>query len=415
MRVLVAIFFMVALHTASALVPGMNQLINTAWAKEEQDKDELSFGMSTALSGPVAGLGRAMKDGVELAFAEANAKGGMHGRRLRLIALDDSYHPPTAAANVERLIEQDRVLAIVGNLGTPTARLAMPLATEAGVLFFGAMTGADLLRANPPNRYVINFRASYAQEVKSMLDLLLAEGIQPEEIAFFTQDDSYGASVYESAMRQLETRGYAKARSLAHGRYPRNTLQVEAALVALIEAPVRPRAVIMVGAFRPSAKFILLARQIFPDMVYLNVSFVGSGPLKDLLKESADPLPETLTETLTETLPETLPQTLTVKVMEVVPPLDADLPAVRAFHDARAQWKPDMDASAAALEGYLAARVLLLGLEAAPAPTREDLINALLNMGQIDLGMGAPLYLSPAQHQASQAVWPVNLLKPTIP
>jgi len=400
---------MVVLHSASALVPGMSQRINPAWAKEEHGKDglaggaELRFGMSTALSGPVAGLGRAMKDGVELAFAEANAKGGVHGRRLRLIALDDSYHPPTAAANVERLIEQDRVLAIVGNLGTPTARLAMPLATEAGVLFYGAMSGADLLRANPPDRYVINFRASYDQEVSSMLDLLLAEGIQPEEIAFFTQDDSYGASAYESAMRQLEARGYTKARRLAHGRYPRNTLQVEAALVALIKAPVRPRAVIMVGAFRPSAKFILLARQVFPDMIYLNVSFVGSGPLKDLLKKSADPLSGTL------------PETLTVKVMEVVPPLEANLPAVRAFHDARARWAPGMEPSAATLEGYLSARVLLLGLEAAPAPTRKDLVDSLLNMGQIDIGMGSPLYLSPAQHQASQAVWPVNLLNPTIP
>lgn len=405
MRVLVAILFMVMLHSASALAPGMSRFINPAWAKEEQGKDglsggaELRFGMSTALSGPVAGLGRAMKDGVELAFAEANAKGGMHGRRLRLIALDDSYHPPTAAANVKQLIERDRVLAIVGNLGTPTARLAMPLASEAGVLFYGAMTGADLLRANPPDRHVINFRASYDQEVSSMLDLLLAMGIQPEEIAFFTQDDSYGASVYESAMRQLEARGYAKARRLAHGRYPRNTLQVEAALVALIEAPVRPRAVIMVGVFRPSAKFILLARQIFPDMIYLNASFVGSGALKDLLKESADPLPETLT----------------VKVMEVVPPLEADLPAVRAFHDAHTQWAPGMDPSAAALEGYLSARVLLLGLEAAPEPTRKDLVDSLLNLGPIDIGMGSPLYLSPAQHQASQTIWPVDLLKPAAP
>lgn len=389
MRVLSMILCMVV---SNSIVQALDQVS----AGPEPDK-ELRFGMSTALSGPVAGLGRAMKDGVTMAFAEANAKGGVRGYKLRLIALDDSYHPPTAASNVKRLIEQDGVLAIVGNLGTPTARLALPVARQAGVLFYGAMTGDDALRPDPPDRYIINFRASYAREVTTILDHLLGKGIQPEEIAFFTQDDSYGASVHEDAVRQLEARGFAQARALAHGRYARNTLQVEAALVALIRVPVRPRAVIMVGAFRPGAKFILLARQVFPDMIFMNVSFVGSAPLKKLLDRTS-PGPD-----------------LRVTVTEVVPPLDAALPAVQAFHDARARWSPGMDADAAVLEGYLAARILVRGLKAAPALTREGVIDGLLNLGQIDIGMGSTLYLGPARHQASRSVWPVNLIGDPLP
>lgn len=362
----------------------------SAWAEGRDDsaptgqENEIRLGMSTALSGPVARLGRSMRRGVEIALAETNAAGGVRGRPLRLIARDDSYHPPTAARNVRRLIEEDGVLAIVGNLGTPTARVALPIARSAGVLFYGAMTGAALLRPDPPGRTVINFRASYAEEVETILNGLFASGIKPHELAFFTQDDSYGTSVFESAVSLLEAQGYERARFLPRGRYPRNTLRIEPALVSLLEATAPPKAILMVGAFAPSAKFIRLARKVFPDARFINISFVGSRQLADALGDDGEG----------------------VVVAEVVPPLTAEVPAVKAFKrafvaHASSQAKKDP----AILEGYLATRLLLKGLEAAPALTRDGVIDGLLSLGQVDMGLGAPVRLAPGHHQASHKVW----------
>lgn len=366
-----AVYAILALFGASG--PGLAQT------------NDIRLGMTAALSGPVSALGKSMKKGFDMAFAEANAAGGILGRRLTLIVLDDSYHPATAKANMDRLIDDRQVLAIVGNVGTPTARVAVPVARAKKVLFYGALTGASLLRPDPPDRYIINFRPGYGEEIEAMIDGLLANGIEPGEIAFFTQDDSYGTSGYESAVKALERRGFAGARSLPHGRYTRNTLQVESAVITLLEAAVAPRAVIMVGAYAPSAKFIRLARQVLPGARFLNVSFVGSRPLKAALGDDGEG----------------------VVVTEVVPPVSADLPAVADFRRVAARFAPGAEDDVIAFEGYLAARLFLKGLETAPEISREGIIDGLQSLGELDLGMGAPVHLSRDNHQASHRVWPM--------
>ena len=102
-----------------------------------------------------------MKQGIEAAFNVANAKGGVYGRQLRLIAADDGYEPTRTAATMKQLYETDQVFGLVGNVGTPTAVVALPYALDRKMLFFGAFTGAGLLRNDPPDRYVFNYRASY--------------------------------------------------------------------------------------------------------------------------------------------------------------------------------------------------------------------------------------------------------------
>jgi branched-chain amino acid transport system substrate-binding protein len=133
---------------------------------------ELLIGMSTALSGPATQLGVNVKAGVSAAFAEVNEAGGIQGRRLQLIALDDGYEPARTVPNMHALIDEHRVMAIVGNVGTPTAVAAIPIANHAKTVLFGAYTGAGVLRKNPPDRYVVNFRASYAEETAAMVDAL---------------------------------------------------------------------------------------------------------------------------------------------------------------------------------------------------------------------------------------------------
>lgn len=148
--------------------------------------DEVKLGMSAALSGAAQALGQKMRQGLLVAFDQANDRGGINGHTFRLLSLDDGYEPNRTIINVNKLVEEDDVLALVGNVGTPTATAALPIALEKKILFFGAFTGAGLLRKNPPDRYVINLRASYAEETASMVTALLDNfRVKPEEIAFF--------------------------------------------------------------------------------------------------------------------------------------------------------------------------------------------------------------------------------------
>ncbi|HET7501004.1 MAG TPA: ABC transporter substrate-binding protein [Kofleriaceae bacterium] len=224
--------------------------------------DELKVGMSGALSGPAAALGVGMRRGIEAYFARVNAAGGVHGRTLRLIALDDGYEPARAASNMHDLIDDNKVFAILGNPGTPTAAVSVPIASSKHVPLFGAFTGAGLLRKTPPDRYVINFRASYSQETAAMVRGITELGIRPDEIAFFTQNDAYGDAGYSGGIAALKQLGYADAERLPHARYPRNTVDVEGAVARLLAPTLRPRAIIMIGAYKPCAKFIKLARRM---------------------------------------------------------------------------------------------------------------------------------------------------------
>ena len=145
------------------------------------------FGMSTVLSGPTAHLGINMRNGVLAALEESNQQGGIQGRDLCLIALDDNYEPEMTVPNMHRLIEQENVLAIIGNVGTPTAIVSVPISNRNRVPFLGAFTGAGILRRTPPNPYVVNYRASYAEETAAMVQALITHGrLQPNEIAFLT-------------------------------------------------------------------------------------------------------------------------------------------------------------------------------------------------------------------------------------
>ncbi len=121
---------------------------------------EIRFGMSAPFSGPAKELGQNMKLGIQAAFNVINAKGGVHGRQLRLIAADDGYEPARTGATMKELYEKDQVFGLIGNVGTPTAVVALPYALDRRMLFFGAFTGAGLLRSDPPDRYVFNYRAS---------------------------------------------------------------------------------------------------------------------------------------------------------------------------------------------------------------------------------------------------------------
>ncbi|MGD9690043.1 MAG: ABC transporter substrate-binding protein [Phycisphaerales bacterium] len=351
--------------------------------------EELVLGMSTVLSGPAAELGQGVKLGVEAALDEVNRAGGIHDRPLRLIALDDGYEPSRTGPNMHRLIETDSVLAILGNVGTPTAVVAIPIAMDTKTPFVGAFTGAGVLRKSPPDRYVINFRASYGQETAAMVDALVAHaGVKPEEVAFFTQKDAYGDAGYMGGMAALRRHGLKDDARVAHGRYERNTTSVEGGAAEVLSAQPPAKAVIMVGAYAPTAEFVKLVRSMGERPIFMSVSFVGTEELGRALGDAGDG----------------------VIVTQVVPPPDSDVPIAAAHRAALAAFKPEARATYLSLEGYAAARMLLSGIERIKgAITREAVVDALENLGEFDIGLGERLVLSGKRHQACERVWPTVL------
>ncbi len=343
---------------------------------------ELRVGMSAPLSGPVEQLGRGVQTGIEAYFGMINEHGGVHGRRLSLVTLDDAYEPGKTGPNMRKLIDDEHVFAVLGNPGTPTAAVAVPIANEKRVPLFAAFTGAALLRKDPPDRYVVNFRASYAQETAEIVRGLIDElGLSPDEIAFFTQNDAYGDAGHQGAVAALRARGFAAADRLPHGRYPRNTVDVEAGLSRILDPAVHPRAVVMVGAYKPCAKFIKLAKHHGLKALFVNVSFVLGDQLRRELGSSAED----------------------VVVTQVVPALDSDLPVVKEY---RARVKGD-DLGFVSLEGFIAAKAFVAALEQAGANASGDaLIDALERGAPLDLGLDAPAALSKERHQLSDRVWP---------
>jgi len=361
-----------------------------AQALEPDSANEIVLGMSTVLTGPAENLGKQMQKGVWVGLEHSNRAGGVRGRKFRLIVLDDGYEPSRTAHNVRQLIEKDDVLAIIGDVGTPTATAAIPIANEQKTLFFASFSGGGILRKNPPDRYVINFRASYAEETAGMIDALVeVGGLKPEEIAFFTQRDSYGNAGYDGGIAALKNHGLKEEKDVLNVGYERNTLGVEDAVATLLVAEHLPRAVIMVGAYAPCGKFIKLCHEGGLHALFLNVSFVGSSSLAHELGKIDAP----------------------VIVTQVVPyPLDENVSIVRDYQTDLRAVDPSALPGFGGLEGYIAARILELALDKIEERlTREAVVDALEKLGQFDIGLGEPLNLSSNEHQASHRIWPTIL------
>lgn len=359
---------------------------STTASNREQPADEIVLGMSTALSGPAAELGADMLAGVSSALAEVDRNGGIRGRHVRLIALDDGYEPDRAGRNVRALVEKEHVVAIVGDVGTPTAIASICITNATGTPFFGAFTGAGLLRKSPPDHAVINFRASYVEETAAMVAALTENaGLAPNEIAFFTQRDAYGDAGFAGGLAALRAHGLKDEANVVHVRYERNTVAVEKAVAELLVADPPPRAVIMVGAYRPAAAFVKLAKSHGITARFLSLSFVGPLSLLRQLGEAGDG----------------------VVITQVVPALESEAPIVAEYRRAFEAAQPGQTPGHVSLEGYVAARILCRALATIEGSVdREAVIRSLEDLGTFDIGLGEPLRLSHDEHQACHRVWP---------
>ena len=337
-------------------------------------EDRVVFGQSAAFTGPAQALGHAMRLGIEAAFHERNEAGGVRGQMLELVTKDDRYEPGFAYANTRDLIAKDKVFGLIGAVGTPTSRSAARLVDAEAVPFVAPFTGAGFLR-NPELESVVNLRASYAQETEHMVERLTAD-LGVTRVAVMYQNDSYGQSGLSGVVDALARRGLEPVETWY---YERNSTAVKAAVFHI--AAANPEAVIMIGAYKPVAKAISLLR-IDIDPVFLAVSFVGSNALARELGEAADG----------------------VYITQVVPPPDdADKPVVAEYRAALGSFDPDAEPGFVSLEGYLAGRLAIFGLEACDSLTRACFLDALQESESVDLA-GVSLRYGPGDNQGSDDV-----------
>jgi branched-chain amino acid transport system substrate-binding protein len=349
---------------------------------------EIRFGIAAPFSGSAKELGRQMKLGIDAAFNRANETGGVEGRMLKLIAADDGYEPTRTADAMKQLYEKDQVFGIIGNVGTPTAVVAVPYALERKLLFFGAFTGANVLRHDPPDRYVFNYRASYAEETDAVVRYLVKlRRIPIKQIAVFAQQDTYGDSGFAGVSKAVRALGVSDA-TIVRLNYKRNTVDVDDAInqLKLQKPPIK--AVVMVATYRAAAKFIEKTHDLFPGLIYTNVSFVGSTALADELMLLGPRYASG------------------VIVTQVVPAVSGYSSIVLEYKNALAKYFPGEAPDYVSLEGYVAANVLIQGLKrAGPQLDTEKLIDILENTRNFDLGLGANLGFGRAEHQASHKIW----------
>lgn len=310
----------------------------------------IRLGMSAPLSGPTGAYGKQMKEGIEACFARVNASGGVHGRKLELVALDDGYETGPAVANAKKLVEQDKVFALMGFYGSSPTAAVLPVLDATGVPLIGTISGAEALR-KPVNRYMFHLRASYGDETAAIVKNLTTVGIT--RVAVFYQDDGFGQAGLKGVQEALAAH---RLEPVATASIPRNSIEVANAVAAIAKADAQ--AVVMVTLYRPTAEFIKQMRAAGAAPFFVALSPVGTDQL----------------------IAELGPQnTRGIQVSQVIPyPWGDKLEVVREYKKSLASYAKNSQISYYGLEGYINARLVVAALErAGNNPTREKLIAAL--------------------------------------
>ncbi|MCG2585744.1 ABC transporter substrate-binding protein [Massilia sp. TS11] len=353
-----------------------------AAAEDGLSASSIKIGMANALSGPAAGLGLQLRAGAQAYLDKVNAAGGVHGRRIELISVDDAYDPRQAAQATQQLIQQDKVFALFGYVGTPTSAVAVPLAQQAGVPYLFPFTGADMFRT-PVIPMVYHLRASYADEMEALVGQLAKGGAR--RFALFIQDDAFGASGKGAALNALAKR---KLRPVLETRYRRNTVDVDAGLAELVHS--QADAVLFVGTYRPLANLLKKARTAGLQAPFATLSFVGTS---ELIKHAGGAAEGLL-------------------ISQVMPAPDE---AGEAF---QRQYHADVPAPArnyGSIEGYADAVVLVEALRRCGRELSRSCLLQTLDSLQADLGGLAVqfdarhqglsrIYLTQVQHGQARAV-----------
>jgi len=355
---------------------------------------EIRFGIVIPYTGSAKENGQNYKQGIDVAFAKINEAGGVNGRLLKLIPGDDGFEPARTVGVMKNLLEKERVFGFFGNLGTPTAEVSVPYALEQRTLFYAPFTGGTVVRHDPPDRYVFNYRPSFAEEADAAVRYLLkVRKLKPNQIIAFGENDAFGDQGFAGMAKAYRAMGVSDA-SILRLTYSRNTIDVDEAVNQLRQQKTPIRAVVMTATTRPAAKFIEKTRDLFPGMIYTNMSVSGATALAEELM--------LLGPRFTEN----------VIVTQTVPAVSGYSSEVLEFKNALAKYAPGVTPDYLALEGFIAANVLIDALKrCGPQVDTEKLVDVLETTRNLDLGLGASLNFSRSDHQASHKLWGTQMDK----
>ena len=337
-------------------------------------KTTILIGQSGPLSGSNKEFGNDIRDGVLAYFTKVNAAGGINGRKLELITLDDGNDAKRSGENGRILIEQRGVLALFGYASATLSMPAMPFVEKNKVSFVGPFTGAEPMRTFRP--YVFNIRASYADELEKIVDFYSSTGMKRFSIIHY--DDAIGKENLGAVEVALTKRGL---KPVSIGTLKRNQTDLGSAVADVIKAA--PDVVIATTLYATTASFIKQAKKAGSGAQFASTSFVGASALADALGAEGTG----------------------VVVAQVVPPYSrASIQIVKEYQAAVEKQLGKKDYSFTSLEAYIGAKVLAEAIRRAGAnPTRENLTKSFNSMQNFDIG-GFVVDFSPTNHNGSKFV-----------
>ena len=350
----------------------------SCWAEPGVTDTSIILGMSAPFSGPNSAYGEDMRKTIQSYFEQINKGGGIHGRKLELVALDDGYETDRAVANTRSLINDKNAFALLAFYGSsPTTEAMNSVFGPAKVPLVGTISGAGTLRqpisANPNSRYMFHVRASYDDETSLLVNQMVSLGLR--NIAVFYQNDGFGKAGLDGVTAALKKHDLAPS---AVGTVDRNSLDVSAAVKSVAKA--NPQAVVMVTLYKPTAAFVRAMKKAGQNPMLMTLSPVG-------------------TEQLIEELG---PEARGIGISQVVPyPWNNVTPVVRDYQKVAAT---PGSYSYYGLEGYLTARTIVEGLRRAGRElTRDKLLSSLESISNTDLG-GYKINYSPTARYGSRFV-----------
>ena len=335
-------------------------------------KGDILIGRSTALSGGMAPFLAPIHEGQEAAIEDANAKGGIGGRKIRIVSLDDGFDPRRTLENARQLNEKDAVVALLGVSGTSQVMTLLPYLAEARLPLIGVYTGSPAVRAQQ-HPYLFTTRASYADELVKIVRNLVA--VQSARIAVVYENNDFGKLLLPLVEKTITAEGASLAGS--HALAPTGE---DAATAAKTLAAQKPQAVLLVAAGPPVVAYVKANRAHLGVPVYTLSLGAGSAVLKALGEEARG-----------------------LAVARTGP--SPTKPTIQLTRDFQASMKRHgKPADYDRYTGYMDARVLIEGLRAAgPGVTRASLVQAMEGLGTLDLG-GYTYQFSPQNHHGSNFV-----------
>lgn len=339
-------------------------------------------GQSAPLSGVLADTGRDMVLGGHICFEEVNRLGGIRGRRVEHVVLDDAYEIDRTLANTRDLLDKRDAQVLFGYAGTGNVQrlLTDRVLAEAGVALVGPYTGGEPLRT-PYNPNIFHVRAGYSDEIAVMVKLLTGGGV--DRIAVMYQDDAFGQAGLKGVVDALRPAGLAP---VVTAGYPKNTDDVAAAVKTI--AAQQPQAVILVSITKSSAAFLKQYRAISKSAQIFNLSVVNPAAIAKAVGDD-----ETRGFSITQVVPD---------------PMSNSHEVAREYRTLLMRHGSGATPSVTSFEEFLAAKTLVEGLKRSKAYTRKGAMAGLESLQKFNLG-GYTVNFGPNNRRGSNFVDVVSI------